>query len=440
MFKKNFRWAMMVFIMLIFFIQFVDRVIISVATGPMMEEFGLSPSQWGIVLSAFFWGLVPFGVIAGIAADRFGAKKVFTVGAIWWSLFTAATAGAFGFVSLIIARIFFGAGEGPSLSSGVRIVTNWFSPKEYSSALGLAFSAVYLGPALATPILAWMIVDYGWRFPFIVMGIVGLIWTFFWHKLFTDRPEANKRMSKEEKEWLLQEQGDLAKLATSGEKKSVKDLLTIPKGVRGTMLANMWAFFCVGYALFFLLTWLPGYLSLERGLDLKSMGFALSVPWIGAALGQAIGGRLSDTIYKRTNSRRIARAYWTVFWFCILAVSLVLVVQSQTVIGAVVFLTIGAMSLASAAAPLGAVVAETVPEKAGSMGGLAQVAQTLPGILAPIITGFIVEATNSFNNAFYLAAIIIASGVVIVALFSRPPERLAETSEEARSAVSINIH
>lgn len=439
MFKKNYRWAMLVFIAIVFFIQFVDRVIISLATEPMMKEFGLSPAQWGIVLSAFFWGLVPFGIIAGIAADKYGSKKVFTIGALWWSLFTAATAGAFNLISLIIARILFGAGEGPSLSNGVRIVTNWFSPKEYSSALGLAFAAVYLGPALASPVVVWMIASYGWRFPFYLMGAVGLVWVFFWHKLYTDRPENNKFMSKEEKTWLLNEQGDLAKISTSGQKKSVKELMSIPKGVRSTIFANMWAFFCVGYALFFLMTWLPGYLSMQRGLDLKSMGFALTLPWIGAALGQSIGGRLSDMIYARTNSRRVARAYWTAFWFCILAICFVFVVRAETVTGAVVFLTLGAAAMASAAAPLGAVVAETVPEKAGSMGGLAQVAQTLPGILAPIITGFIVEVTNSFNNAFYLTSIIVVSGVVIVAMFSRPPERL--TSEEIISpAAQVKIH
>ncbi|MBP2076042.1 MFS transporter [Oceanobacillus polygoni] len=437
MLKHNVRWIMLLLVTLIFFIQFVDRVIISLATEPMMEEFGFTPSQWGIILSAFFWGLVPFSIIAGLAADKYGSKKVFLVGSVFWSICTAGTALAFNFVSLLIARILFGAGEGPSLSNGVRIVTNWFSPREYSSALGVAFAGVYLGPALASPIIVWMIASYGWRTPFYVMGVIGILWAICWYKVYTDRPEKNRFLSNEEKAWILSEQGEVSKSSDSAKNKSLKELLTIPKGLRGTIFANLWGFFCVGYALFFLLTWLPGYLSIERGLSLQSMGWALTVPWIGAAFGQILGGRCSDLIYSKTNSRRIARAYWSVSWFAILTVSLIFVVQIQSVLGAVVFLTISSISLASAAAPLGAVIAETVPENAGSFGGLSQVAQTMPGILAPIITGFIVELTSSFNMAFYLTAIIVGSGVIILGLFSKPPEKKVEDSE---ITPRINVH
>ena len=331
---KNFRWVVVVLLALVYFIQFIDRVIISLATGPIMKEFGLSPSQWGIVLSAFFWGLVPFAIIAGVAADRYGSKKVFTIGAIWWSLFTAATAGAFNFVSLVIARVLFGAGEGPALSNGIRIVTNWFSPKEYSTAFGLASMTVYLGPAIASPVVVWMIISYGWRVPFYIMGALGIVWVILWWKFFSDRPQENRFMKKEEKEWLLNEQGDLSKVLSSTKKKSIKELLSIPKGVRGTIFANLWAYFCVGYALFFFMTWLPGYLSMQRGLDLQSMGYALALPWIGAAIGQPIGGKISDTIYSRTGSRRKARAYWTAGSFVVLAICLPLVVQAETVVGA----------------------------------------------------------------------------------------------------------
>lgn len=437
MLKSNFRWAILLFITLIYFIQFVDRVIISLATEPIMEEFGFSASQWGIILSAFFWGLVPFSIISGLAADRYGSKKVFLVGAVFWSIFTAGTALAFNYVSFLVARVLFGVGEGPSLSNGVRIVTNWFSPREYSSALGVAFAGVYLGPALASPVIVWMISSYGWRSPFYAMGVMGILWAICWYKIYTDRPEKNRFMNSQEKEWLLAEQGDIAKSTDSGKNKSLKELLTVPKGFRVSMIANLWGFFCVGYALFFLLTWLPGYLSMERGLSLQSMGWALTIPWIGAALGQAIGGRCSDMIYKKTGSRRIARAYWTTGWFAVLMVSLIFVVKIQSVSGAVTFLTISAISLASAAAPLGAVVAETVPEKAGSFGGFSQVAQTLPGIIAPIVTGFIVEATGSFSMAFYLAAAIIGSGVIIIGLFLKPPEKVFNVTN---TEPIVNVH
>ncbi|UOQ94753.1 MFS transporter [Halobacillus shinanisalinarum] len=229
----KYRWIMLMFIMSIFFIQFVDRVIISLATEPIMEEYGFSATQWGFILSAFFWGLVPFTIIAGIAADKWGSKKVFIWGGAWWSIFTMATAGAFNYVSFLIARILFGVGESPSLSNGVRIVTNWFSPREYSTALGVAFAGVYLAPALGTPVIVWMIDSFGWRSPFYLMGVIGVIWVFCWRKWFTDRPEDNPYMKDEEKQWILSEQEELIETESSKERKSLKELLTIPRKVRG---------------------------------------------------------------------------------------------------------------------------------------------------------------------------------------------------------------
>ncbi|UOQ94752.1 MFS transporter [Halobacillus shinanisalinarum] len=151
-----------------------------------------------------------------------------------------------------------------------------------------------------------------------------------------------------------------------------------------------------------------------------------------------IRGKFSDLIYIRTGSRRIARAYWSAAWFGVLAICLIFVVTVKSSVGAVILLTLASFALASAASPLGAVVAETVPDQAGSIGGFSQLAQTLPGIFAPIITGFIVDATNSFDNAFYLTSLIVASGVVIVGVFLRPPERT--TKEEIDSTAKVTIH
>lgn len=418
----KYRWIIISFITVVFFIQFVDRVIISLATEAIMNEFGFSPGQFGIILSAFFWGVVPAGVFAGLAADRWGSKKVFTLGATWWSLFTVGTAGAFSFGTFIIARVLFGIGEGPALSNAIRIVTNWFSPKEYSTALGLANSGVYIAPALATPVIVWMIGTYGWRSPFYVMGVLGLIWVVCWLKWFTDKPEANKYMKEKEKKWLKTEQAHLTGNSELGEKKSFKELLTVPKESRRTVYANLYVLFCFGFVFYFLLTWLPGYLMLERGLDLKSMGVVASIPWIGAALGSLVGGRVSDLLYRKTNSRRIARSFLSAGWFVILAVCLILVNQMTSIIGVASILTLACFVLSCAHAPITTVIVETVPERAGSIGGLTQLAQTLPGAFAPIITGFLVEITGSFDSTFAFSAGMIISGIVVIVLFLHPPE------------------
>lgn len=430
MFKNKFRWAIILTISILMVINFVDRVVISLATEPIMKEFGFSASQWGWILGAFFWGLVPFSFIAGIGSDKLGPKKIFSLGAFIWSVFTLATVGAWNFITLFIARVFFGVGESPTGSNSIKVITNWVSPKEYSTAYGLTFGGVFLGPAIAAPILGWMIVEFGWRSPFYVLGGLGLLWLIVWAKIFTDRPEQNKYVSESEKSWILNEQQRQKEPAENIKQKSIKELFSIPKGVRTTIVANWWAAFCFGYALYFLFTWLPGYLNIQRGINLASMGWALMIPYLGAALGIMGGGRISDYILEKTGSRRIARGYWCSGSFLIATIGLFFSVRVDSFILAITVLTIAWTALASAGGVVGPVLAETLPGQAGVQGGILFVFQTLPGIIAPVVTGYIVDATQSFNNAFYLASFILLSGVITTFLFLRPPYKNVDTRLE----------
>ena len=420
-------------------INFVDRIVISLATEPIMKEFGFSASQWGWVLSAFFWGLVPFSFIAGIGSDKFGPKKIYSWGVVIWSAFTVITAGAWNIITFFIARVFFGVGEGPTQSNGIKVISNWVSPKEYSSAYGFAFGGLFLGPAIAAPILGWMIAEFGWRMPFYIMGALGFLWVIGWKKLFTDRPENNKYVSESEKKWILEQQSQISvNVDESGKKKTIKELLSIPKEVRKTIIANWWAAFCFGYALFFLMTWLPGYLNMQRGFDMNSMGFALMFPWLGAAVGIMGGGRIADYLLQKTGSRKIARAYWCAGSFLVSTIAMFVTVSIESAALAIVVLTIASMAMASAGGVVGPVLAETLPGQAGAQGGVLQVFQTLPGIIAPVITGYIVEATQSFNNAFYLTSFVLLSGVVITFLFLRPPHK--KEGEEITTEPTVVLH
>jgi MFS family permease len=429
MLKNKFRWILMSFITCAYFIQFLDRVIISVGTKPIMNEFHFSATTWGYILSAFFWGLVPFTFVSGYLADKWGPKKLWTWGVTIWSIFTIGTASAFNTLSLVIARIFFGIGESPSALTGMRVVTNWFSPKEYTTAIGTAYSGVYLASAIGPVFIVWMIETWGWRSPFMIMGILGFIWLIGWRKLYTNHPKDNKYISKQELNWLIHEhKGQITNHVE--EKRSFKELITIPKGFRMVLFANLWGAVCFGYGLFFLLTWLPGYLGSQRGLDLHSMGYALVFPWLGAAVASIIGGRLMDALYRWTGSKRVIRSYWTAACFLVVGVSLMFVVRVETVVSAVVWLTLAMSANTMASASLSSVIPETIPEKAGTFAGIFQACQTIPGIIAPILTGYIVDATHSFNNAFYVAAIIMASGFIIVLAFLRPVQEKIEVEEK----------
>ena len=137
----------------------------------------------GLGVKCLFLGSCPFSFIAGIGSDKFGPKKIYSWGVIIWSAFTVITAGAWNIITFFIARVFFGVGEGPTQSNGIKVISNWVSPKEYSSAYGFAFGGLFLGPAIAAPILGWMIAEFGWRMPFYIMGALGFLWVIGWKKL-----------------------------------------------------------------------------------------------------------------------------------------------------------------------------------------------------------------------------------------------------------------
>ena len=293
----------------------------------------------------------------------------------------------------------------------------------------MANSGVYLGPAIGAPIIVWLIASFGWRIPFYILGVVGILWVLVWVKIFTDQPKDNKYMSNEEKKYIEGEHALFGRKKVK-EKQTLKELFTIPKGVRATIFSNWWIAFCFGYCLYFLMTWLPGYLTMQKGMSLSSMGIALMFPWIAAAIGISYGGKLSDAIFIKTNSKRKARAYWAAGAFLLVTISMYLVVQVESLVATIVILSVGAMANAAIGGVVGAVLNDTIPERAGSQGGLLQVFQTMPGIFAPIITGFIVDTTQSFTNAFYLTSIIAVSGIVVSLLFLKPPTTVESKKDE----------
>lgn len=420
---KSFRWFILAFVSIVFFINFIDRITISFSTEAIMKEFGFSATQWGLILSAFFWGLVPFGFLSGIAADKWGPKKVLGIGATWWSIFTIATPLAFNYITFLIARFLFGVGEGPTLSNGIRIVSNWARPKEYSTAVSIVFLGVKLGPALGAPIVAWIIMAYGWQVAFYIMGILGLIWIIGWKKWFTDNPADNKYMSQEEKDLLKAEQGDIH--TTSGEKPSLKQLFTLPREVRGTLLANFWAGICFGYTLYFLMTWLPGYFSIQLNLDLASMGYTMMFIYLCAGASAIVAGKLLDSLVSKTGNRRIW-GYWQAICFSIVSISLFFIGNAGSnvnLITIVMLFIIAQSAVTFSESCINTVIPSLIPKQAGSMAGILQLTYTIPGIIAPILTGIILDMTQSFANAFYINAILLASGAIVSFVFIKPPRK-----------------
>ena len=185
------RWTVLVLLFLGGMINYLDRSAIGVAAPFLAKQLSLSPSELGWVFSVFFFGYAGFCFVGGYAADRIGARNVFAIAAVVWSVFCGLTAFVFSYALLLIVRLIFGAGEGPYGSATNKMISNWFPRRQQGSAVGWANAGTPLGGAIAGPIVGFIALAYGWRVSFVVIALIGLGWAIVWMLFVTERPEQN---------------------------------------------------------------------------------------------------------------------------------------------------------------------------------------------------------------------------------------------------------
>ncbi|EUC19860.1 UNVERIFIED_ORG: sugar phosphate permease [Burkholderia sp. CF145] len=394
-------------------VNYLDRGTLAVANPLIRHDLGLSLGQMGLLLSAFSWSYALFQLPVGGLVDRVGPRKLLGIGLIVWSLAQAAG----GFVStfgwFILARIVLGIGEAPQFPSAARVVSNWFPLRARGKPTGIFNSASPLGTALAPLCLSILVVNFHWRWAFIVTGIVGLFVAVVWLAVYRDPVKAT--MTEEERRYLEGDEAD-RKPAPSLTFAEWRSLFS-----HGTTWGMLIGFFGSVYLNWVYLTWLPGYLTMERHMSLMHTGVAASIPFFCGFLGSLTAGWFSDLMTSRSTnpvgSRRnaVVIAMLGMVAFTIPAA----LVESNTIaiacISVVIFLANAASAsswaLATAAAP---------PNRVGSLGAIQNFGGFLGGALAPILTGYIAQ-NWSFVPALLTAAGIAFTGAMSYLLFVRKP-------------------
>ena len=189
------RYFLIVNTFILSLILYIDRVCISAAKSPIAESLHLSDKQMGWVLSIFALGYALFQTPSGYIADKFGPRKVLALIVTFWSIFTSLTGAAWNYISLLVVRFLFGAGEAGAFPGISRAVYSWIPLKERGLVNGINFSGSRLGAAFALPMVAWLITVFGWRMSFVILGIIGIIWAIWWYYWFRDMPEDHKGVS-----------------------------------------------------------------------------------------------------------------------------------------------------------------------------------------------------------------------------------------------------
>lgn len=402
------RWRIFAIIFLLVVINLIDRVTLSIAMPTISEEFSLEPAIQGLVLSAFFWSYALLQVPGGWLIDRFGPRALITGATVGWGVFQAIAGFATGGITLLISRVGLGAAEAPLFPAGAKLNSLWLSPKERGRGAVLMDSGAPLGAALGGVVIAWLILSLGsWRSAFIVAGVatMALGAVAWWY--VRDDPAHHAGVNAAE---LAAIKASASPVQTASESAARR---ISPRSYTAILVGRMsWAMINFG-----LLTWGPSYLAQARGFDLKQMGGATLIMFLGGMFGSLASGFLVDKLQDRGVPRAVV--YKTALGVTGLGVALAFLALPQVAdpIAAVALLSVTLFLLyfGSLYWSLPAILASKT--KVGMVGGVMNFAGSSSGIVVPIITGFILQATGTYLMVLYFfaacAALYVAGSLLI---------------------------
>ncbi|MEZ0119167.1 UNVERIFIED_ORG: ACS family hexuronate transporter-like MFS transporter [Heyndrickxia coagulans] len=408
MFSKG-RGIVILFLFLAGVVNYLDRSALSIGAPFIKHDLTLTDTQMGIIFSSFSVGYAIFNFVGGMASDKFGAKMTLFVAMIVWSLFSGALVLAVGFTSMVIIRVLFGMGEGPLSTTINKMVNNWFPPSNRASVVGLTNSGTPLGGAISGPIVGFIAISFSWKISFLAIMIIGLIWAVCWWKFVKEKPSD---MSSAEVEIAA------ANIAPSESKFNLTFYLK-----QKTVLFTAFAFFAYNYILFFFLTWFPSFLVDARGLSVKNMSMITVIPWVLGFLGLALGGVVSDFIYKKFVKKGILFSRKLVLVSCLLlsAVCIGFAGIVTTTVNAVTLVALSVFFLYLTGAIYWAIINDVVDQKnVGSVGGFMHFLANTAGIIGPSLTGYLVDISGTYTAAFILAGALAVIACIGVVRFVRP--------------------
>lgn len=392
------RYTVALGMFLLSLLLYIDRVCISAAKDPIAGDLGLSDKAMGWVLSIFALGYALTQVPGGVLADRFGPRRMLAGIVSFWSALTALTGAAWNYISLLMVRFFFGVGEAGAFPGMSRAIYSWIPLKERGLITGINFSGSRLGAAFALPLVAWLVDSVGWRMSFAILGIIGVVWALVWWLSFRDTPEEHPLLSKEEKDFIVQNRQQ------PSENQEEKHKIPLGKVFQSrNMWLTMGQYFASNFTFFFALTWLFPHLKTEYNLEAVEAGFYASAPLVCGALGNWVSGWMVDFIYKKGkwNASRIIPA---AIGFLLAAIGLVGSVYMQEASWAVAFLSLAIFGADMTLSPSWSLCVDIGKEHAGMVSGTMNMAGNIGSFITALAFPYLQAWTGSVTPFFFIGA------------------------------------
>lgn len=386
------RWVVIALLTLAAIVAYIDRVNLSIAVVDVdfKRYFQLDNNDRGLVSSAFFWSYALFQIPAGWVVDRYGSKYPMAISFALWSVLTALTALTTGFAALFALRLSMGVGEAAMHPASMRWIRCNFPETARGLAIGVFMSGTKLGPAVGAVASAWLIGSRGWRVMFVVLGLGALIWLIPWLLCVTDdRPVRADQPARR-----------------AAVRQPLRPLLASPV-LWGSVIGT----FSYMYFVYFCLTWMPAYLSDARGLSLGSSGLYTTFSFAGMAVMSIAAGWAADRLIGRGGNPVNVRKSFTIAGFLLASTELI-GGNSTSLHTALLFSVLSLSGLGLATANYWALTQTLIPGSSiGRIVGIQNCAASLAGIVAPILTGWLVDKTGSYAAPMQTVVFFLAVGI-----------------------------
>ena len=379
------RWGIVSLLFGASLINYLDRASLSLALPVIGVDLHLGPTEKGLLLSAFFWSYAFMQVPIGLCLDRYSIRWVYAGMFALWSL----ACGLTGFVGSLSAflglRVLLGIGESVYYPGGTKSVYLLFAAKDRGLPSGLFNSGTRIGFAVGGMVVPLLIVAFGWRVMFMVLGFASLVWLIPW--LVVVPPQ---------RQW-----------GVAPVQRTPLCLPTLNRNLLGICLG----FFCFDYFLYLLLTWLPDYLVQARHLTIVRAGIYSALPFLAFGATEVIGGGIADRLIRHGWPETRARKTVVTAGFLsgLLLIPALFVESGEVAIALIVGACFVGLSTGNSVA---VVQACAPPDEIAAWSGAQNFAGNLGGILAPLLTGILISRTGSYLPGFILAAVLLVIGII----------------------------
>ncbi len=412
------RWGVLFLISLMYMITYMDRGNISIAATAITKEFRLSKEELGLVFSAFVLAYSIGQIPGGWLGDKFGPRRVLLTIIPIWSLMVMATGVTVGVISLIGTRFFLGLFEAGAFPIATRGMQLWFPKSERGRIHGVAHSFSRFAVAVTPFIAVSIMIAFGWRAIFYILGTVGLVWSVAFFFFYRNVPEEHPGVNRAELAHIrgINQDGTIRTAVDPNTRPAVpwKKIFGSPN--MGYIAAGYCCFF---YGTYFFLTWFPTYLLEYRHLSLKSLGLVASLPLIAGMVGDIAGGTLTDTVYRKTGKLKFARRIVAAPAMLISGAFLIPAATTRSEWTAIACLTGSLFFLELVIGPAWAVPMDVGGEYSGTVTGVMNMAGSLAASFSPLVFGFFAQR-GSWIAPFLVTAGVLLAGALIWTFLINP--------------------